>query len=315
MHATAEQHSFAGELAAVPGLELARDVSLAPRTSFGIGGPAELLVTASSIEAVAATTTLAKAAGVPLVVLGGGTNLLISDRGVAGIVLELGGLFDYVRDLPSPDGCVRWEVGAACGAAKLVRRAARRGLMGLEMLCGVPGTLGGALVMNAGGREAGIGQSVERVRLVSRGEPLWLDGSAAGFAYRQSRFPPESVLLAAELHLTPGDVSALQATMRDAQAQRRATQPLGLPSAGSVFKNPPGDFAGRLVEQAGCKGWREGEAEVSRRHANFIVNRGGASAADVWRLIERVRARVREHAGVELTLELRLVGDLGGEEA
>jgi UDP-N-acetylmuramate dehydrogenase len=301
-------------LAAIPGLEVRRDVPLSPKTSFRIGGPAEVLVTPRTAEAVAQTWSFARDAGLPLTVLGGGTNVLVADAGIAGIVMVLGKSFANLREMPRADGGAVWEVGAACKTGTVVRRGVERGLAGTEVLAGIPGTIGGALIMNAGGRQGELSSIVTRVELVDQGRVRWLLSEEAGFGYRRSAFPPNSILLGAELELVPGDVEALRRDVKAAQARRRATQPLGLHNAGSIFKNPPGDAAGRLVEAAGCKGWREGAAEVSAAHANFIVNLGGATAGDVMTLVRRVRGRVEERAGVRLELEVRLLGEHPGEE-
>lgn len=306
--ATTREHWSTG-LAVIAGLEAHRDVPLWPRTSFRIGGPAEVLVVPATAQAVAETWAFARDAGQPLTVLGGGTNVLVADAGVAGIVMELGKPFTSVREIPRDDGSAIWQVGAGCPTGAVIRRALERGLAGTEVLAGVPGTIGGALIMNAGGREGELSSIVTRVQLVDEGRVHWLAASQAGFGYRSSGFPPGSILLGAELELLPGDAELLRRAVKAAQTRRRATQPLKKRNAGSIFKNPPGEAAGRLVDAAGCKGWRQGAAEVSRVHANFIVNSGGATASDVVRLIRRVQNRVEEHSGVRLELEVRLLGD------
>ncbi|MEE8410131.1 MAG: UDP-N-acetylmuramate dehydrogenase [Myxococcota bacterium] len=314
---------WADRLARIDGVDVRRDVSLRSKTSFRIGGPAEALAVPGNVGAVADVWRFADETGVSLTILGGGTNILVADDGVAGIVVELGDAFaaiDIYRDhrhLRHHDGSELWHVGAACGTGKLVRRAADCGMRGLEVLAGVPGTLGGALIMNAGGvAEIGgdLASVVRRVQLVVDGTVRWIEAAEAGFAYRRSRFPAASIILGAELELMPGNAEALRDQIKASQARRRVSQPLELRNAGSIFKNPEGDYAGRLIEAAGCKGWREGDAEVSERHANFIVNRGEARAVDVVRLIERVRGRVSEQSGVRLELEVRLLGLHHAEE-
>lgn len=310
----AKREHWSVAIAAIAGLEVRRDVPLSPKTSFRIGGPAEVLVTPRTAEAVAQTWSFARDAGLPLAVLGGGTNVLVADAGIPGIVMALGKSFATLREMPRDGGGAVWEVGAACKTGTVVRLGVERGLAGTEVLAGIPGSIGGALIMNAGGQEGELSSIVTRVELVDQGRVGWLRAQEAGFGYRRSAFPPGSILLGAELELVPGDAEALRREVKAAQARRRATQPLRLHNAGSIFKNPPGDAAGRLIEAAGCKGWREGAAEVSGVHANFIVNLGGATAGDVMTLVRRVRGRVEEHAGVRLELEVRLLGDHPGEE-
>jgi UDP-N-acetylmuramate dehydrogenase len=289
------------------------DVLLAPMTTFRIGGPAEVLVQPQTAIAAADLWRLADAHGVPVTILGGGTNVLISDHGLPGIVVDLSGGFSYLHEHPRTDGTSIWEVGAGCGTSKVVRRALVRGLRGPEVLAGVPGSIGGALIMNAGGHEGEIKSIVRRVLIVDQGELRWLSRDEVGFTYRASKFPPRSVVLGAELELTPGDAAALKSFVKTSQVRRKSTQPLDLPNAGSIFKNPEGQFAGKLIQEAGCKGWKEGGAEVSKKHANFIVNRGGATAHEVALLAKRVRARVLEHAGVTLQLEVRFLGQFAPE--
>jgi len=274
-------------------------------TSFRIGGPADIFVSPASVDDVAVVQQLAAAHGVPLVVIGGGSNLLVADAGVRGIVLRIG------RGLSRID----WDgsrVTAEAGAPLplLAKEAARRGLTGLEFAGGIPGTVGGALVMNAGAHDGCMAQVVRRVWIVEAGTTVELDAGELEFGYRTSRLQREKgwVAVRTELELAPGDREEIHAKMLAYLQKRRRTQPLGTKNAGSIFKNPPGDFAGRLLEQAGCKGMAEGDAYVSPVHANFIINRGRATAADVLRLIERMRCRVRERFGVELDLEVGLVG-------
>ncbi|MBI5511894.1 MAG: UDP-N-acetylmuramate dehydrogenase [Deltaproteobacteria bacterium] len=299
----------------VGGATVTEAVPLGPLTTFEIGGPAQLVVVAETLAALTEVVERCRRHALPLLVLGGGSNLLVSDRGVAGVALRLGAGFDYVRADPNATGGAVLEVGAATSSAKTLRRAARLGLSGLEMLAGVPGSIGGALVMNAGGREGEIGAAVRRVQVLEAGARRWIDAAAAGFGYRHSAFPQGAILVAVELDLRADLPEVIGARVHAAVDRRRATQPLHQASAGSVFKNPPGRFAGQLIEAAGCKGLKEGGAEVSERHANFIVNTGEASAADVLRLIREVQRRVLAHAGVSLELELRLVGDFaeGGQ--
>lgn len=314
MPAAASDTRWLDEIERIAGLEIQRGYSLAGRTSLRIGGPAEALCVAQRVDAVVALVEVVTRYAVPLTILGGGTNVLVSDAGLEGVVLELGAGFQDI-DETVVSSRVLWHAGAACPTGKLVRRAVDLGLAGLEVLAGVPGTLGGALVMNAGGHTGAIGSIVRRVQVLERGAVRWIGVEEVGFGYRSSHFPAGAVLLGAELELAPAaDVEALRQEVRTAQERRRKTQPLTVPNAGSIFKNPPGAYAGALIEEAGCKGWREGGALVSPVHANFIVNQANASAEDVWRLIQRVRGAVRRHSALELELEIRLLGDFRKEE-
>lgn len=275
-------------------------------TSFRIGGPADIFVSPASVEDVAAVQETAAAYGVPVTVIGGGSNLLVADTGVRGVVMRIGRGLSRI----AWDGA-RVTVEAGAPLPLLAKEAARRGLAGLEFAGGIPGTVGGALVMNAGAHDGCMANVVRRVWIVdAAGNTLELDSSSMEFSYRASCLQREKgwVAVRTELDLVPGDGEAIQAKMMAYLEKRRRTQPLGTKNAGSIFKNPPGDFAGRLLEQAGCKGMAEGDACVSSVHANFIINRGNATAADVLRLIERMRSRVKEQFGIELELEVGLLG-------
>ncbi len=238
-------------------------------------------------------------------VLGRGSNVLVSDGGVRGVVVKIGHGLDRVRW----DGAqVVAEAGS--GLPSLASRAARRGLGGLEFAAGIPGSVGGAVVMNAGAHGHCMAEVVERVRVLTpRGEETW-ENPALGFAYRTSRLQQEAaVVLEVALRLRPEDPAAVRARMEEWLRVRACTQPVGPPSSGCIFRNPPGDAAGRLIELAGCKGLRVGDVRVSTLHANYILNEGGGRAADVLRLVEAVRDRVRRAFGVDLELEVQLVGE------
>jgi UDP-N-acetylmuramate dehydrogenase len=290
------------------------DDPLAPLTTFHIGGPADWRVDLTSIEALVALVRLAADADVPVTMLGGGSNVLVADGGVRGIVVRLrgGGISQ-----PAP-GVVRAQAGVTING--LVRWTIGRGLAGLEPWAGTPGTVGGAVHGNAHwqGRNAGdLGRTFD---LVSRtGEQRTVAGAEMAFAYDASRLQHSGELLvAADFSVSPGDPMALRATARASLGYRKRTQPLAMPSAGCVFQNPdrardpvPADqpaSAGALVDAAGLKGYRMGGALISPTHANFVVNAGGATARDVRALIERARLAVRDRFGVELRDELVYLG-------
>jgi UDP-N-acetylmuramate dehydrogenase len=280
-----------------------RDAPLAPRTAIRVGGPADLLVRPADPDALGALLRAVRDLGVPLAVLGGGANTLVADAGVRGVVLKL------PQDFPGEamEG-ERLVLSAGAPTSRLPARAHARGLTGAEFLAGIPGTLGGATAMNAGTRLGEMKDVLQRVELATAEGTGFVPAATLGFAYRICRLPPGAVVTRLEVRLRPGDVEASRAAMRQDQEQRRRTQPLDRPTFGSTFTNPPGDFAGRLIEAAGLKGHRVGNATWSDVHANFIVNLGGATAADVLALIRLARERVRERFGVALETEVRFLG-------
>ncbi len=274
---------------------------LAPYTTWRIGGPAEILAAPRDRDDLLLAVRWARENGVPCRVLGNGSNLLVPDAGVRGIVLHLRKVLDEV----AWDGA-RVRAGAGVLLPVLANLAARRGLAGLEFGAGIPGTLGGALLMNAGWHQWEIGPAVEEVTWLSpEGEVETLPQEACGFRYRGSFFRDRGgIVLEAVLRLTPDDdPRALLARVESFADSRKANQPTELPSCGSVFLKPDGDFAGRLIEQAGLKGYRIGGIEVSPKHANFFVNVGGGTAADVLALVAHVERTVLEQFGVRLTRE------------
>jgi UDP-N-acetylmuramate dehydrogenase len=283
------------------------DEPLSRHVSFRIGGPADVLLLPRSLRDLEATVAWLYRAGEPFVVLGRGSNVLIADRGVRGIVVKTG------RD----QGGVSYDgerVHAECGVSlpQLSRRASERGLEGLEFAAGIPGSVGGAVVMNAGAHGHSMAEIVEEVRaLTPDGEARWRAGDLA-FRYRESRAQREpSVVLEASLVLRRADPAETVMRLDRWLRTRSESQPLGPPSSGCIFRNPDGDHAGRLIDAAGGKGMRVGNAIVSDRHANYILNTGGATAADVLALIDLVRSRVRERWGTELATEIKMVGEFG----
>jgi UDP-N-acetylmuramate dehydrogenase len=302
--------------AAVAALEAAgctveRGASLARLGWWRLGGPAGAFAVVDTPAQLAA----ALAPG-PAFVLGNGSNLLVSDRGVSGLVLRLGAGFRATA-IEGPPGARVAVVGGGLPNAVLLQRLSRLGLGGLGALAGVPGTVGGAIRMNAGTALGEIGPRVRWVDLaLPGGETARLPGEALGFAYRHATLPPGALVTAAALAVddAPDAVAAEAEAMAHHLARRRATQPLDQPSCGSVFKNPPGDHAGRLIESVGLKGHAVGGARISPLHANFIVNTGGATAADVLALIRLARGRVHAAAGVVLAPEVHAVGEFGPGE-
>jgi UDP-N-acetylmuramate dehydrogenase len=293
------------ELRARFGARLRTGAPLAELTSFRIGGPADALLAVESEDELRAALAAAWCERVPAFCLGAGTNLLVSDRGVRGLVVRLGEGFTRLEF----DG-VRVRAGAAARFGALVYEAVERGLMGLEFGEGIPGSVGGGLVMNAGAFGGEIERVVKLVHGVNeQGQSLALSPAEVKFSYRRTQLPPRFVITRVDFELQPGDRDQLRARVAELKAKRATRQPRGLPNAGSIFKNPPGNFAGRLLESAGLKGARLGAAAFSTEHANFIVNLGGACAEDVRRLIDLARSRVKEQSGVALEAEVRMVGE------
>jgi UDP-N-acetylmuramate dehydrogenase len=283
-----------------------REVPLAPFTTWRIGGPAELLAVPADVEDVACAVRAAATAGVPWRVLGNGSNLLVSDDGVRGVVLHVRKVLDRctVRDDTI-------EVGAGALFPRVANLAAAAGLAGIEFGAGVPGTVGGAVVMNAGWHEHEIGSVIRSVDWIdARGERNVVGHDEGRFRYRGSRFRDErGIVVAATLALRPDRAEAIRPLLDHYVAARKASQPTEVPSCGSVFLKPPGDYAGRLIDEAGLKGARVGAVEVSPKHANFFVNLGGATAEDVLRLVAQVERVVLDRYGVRLEREFEIWRD------
>ncbi len=292
-------------LARERGVVLERDVAIGPLTTLRVGGMAERMTTADTIEELVAALRLARDAGVPGGVLGKGSDLVVADRGIRGLVIR------NRADAISIDGTtVRAESGAAMAA--LVKRCTGAGLAGIEFGISIPGSVGGAVWANAGAHGGEMKDVVRRVTVWEReaDRTRELTGEECAFAYRDSRFKATGeVVLDAELQLAPGDPDEIGARVAAHQAHRRVTQPLKDQNAGSVFRNPPGDHAGRLIDAAGLKGFRIGSAEVSTLHANFIVVDRGGTAADVRAVGDHVRAVVAERLDIELQYEIEFVGE------
>lgn len=280
---------------------------LAPHTTFRIGGPADLFVRAESREELIEFAMVARTAGQEVFILGNGSNVLVSDAGVRGLVIE-----NHANAFVSQEHWGELQLTAESGASLpgLANRMARKGWSGLEWAIGVPSTIGAAVVGNAGAHGGSIGDALIRAEVMgANGAVEWLSNAELEFGYRISKLKTvrQAIVLQAEFRLKREEASACIERMSKFSEHRRKTQPTE-PSVGSMFKNPRGDFAGRLIDAAGLKGTRIGQVEVSPVHANFFVNRGGATAREVKALIEVVRDTVRAKFGVELELEIQLVG-------
>jgi len=291
------------------GLEawMKQDVPLAGYTTYRIGGRAAYFLTPPDASAFATAYRAARASGLPVWVMGLGSNLLVDDAGVEGIVLSTRGLtaFDGSPDDPMV------TAGAGLSLQQVVRWAAKHGRSGLEAMAGIPGSVGGAVVMNAGTPEGCIADAVYAVWCADGDGRLYRRG-ALDVAWDYRRTNLSDPVVEVEFRLRRGDAERVQAAVDAALERKRGRQPVELPSAGCFFKNPPGDAAGRLIEAAGLKGFRVGSAEVSAKHANFIVNHGGARAADVRAVGRAVRDRVNERFGILLENEVRLWPDVSG---
>ena len=289
-------------------------------TSFKVGGPARYFVKAESLDDLKKALDLAREKGLPYFILGNGTNLLVSDKGFDGLVITLAGEFSEIQDL----GNGAFKVGAATPLGRFARTAMKLGFAGIHKLAGIPGTLGGAIYMNAGAYGQEIGTSCTQVTVLdSDGNIREFTASECGFGYRQSIFQKNNAIILSATFLLPtaaslGKTTAdLEAELAECMAKRKASQPLNMPNAGSTFKrlsvgaaDTPAQIApGYYIEQAGLKGYRIGGAEVSTVHANFIVNAGGATASDIKQLSEFVQQKVTEKFGIELHREIILLGD------
>ena len=280
---------------------------LSKHTTWRIGGPADYFVEPAGLADVQFVVRFAADRGLPLTVMGNGSNLLVSDAGLRGILLKMG---RGMADIHIDGDVLRVQSGARLSQA--IGTAAQADLGGLEFMAGIPASVGGAVVMNAGVNGASLGDRVEEVTLVDReGRVCRRSGSELGFRYRWSDLQADGAIVAAVVfRCISRNRTEIEREVEHYLRRRRETQPLEHPSAGCVFKNPPGDSAGRLIEAAGGKGLRVGNAEVSRKHANFILNLGGATARDVLALSEQVRRLVSDKFGIELGLEVNIMGDL-----
>ncbi|MGE5396995.1 MAG: UDP-N-acetylmuramate dehydrogenase [Chitinophagales bacterium] len=274
-------------------------------TTFRIGGPADILVVPRSIEEVKAAIGWARLRNISFFIMGQGSNLLVRDAGIRGLVIKLGESF---RKL----GGTHNNLTALAGntMSETSREALLRGLTGLEFAEGIPGSVGGAVYMNAGAYGGEISQVVNRVKVLDRnGNEEVFNRDQMHWGYRKSIFQStDYLILEAEFELYPGDTESIEAAMKEYSKARSDKQPLEYPSGGSVFRRPEGHFVGPMIEEVGLKGFMVGDAQVSEKHAGFIINRGHATAEDVLKLIEIVRARIRERFGVVLELELLVVG-------
>jgi UDP-N-acetylmuramate dehydrogenase len=289
--------------------EVLRNEPMAKHTSWRVGGPADYFFKPADR---ADLLQLLSMTDEPILFVGLGSNLLVRDAGIRGWVVCLQGVLDTLS-IDKENGVVLAEAGVSC--AQLARSVTRQGLLGAEFFAGIPGTVGGALAMNAGAFGGETWNVVQRVEWLAMTSTLqWLSKNQFSIAYRHVQTPQQGWFLAAELKFSTADDSAAikagEQRIKELLHQRSTTQPIGVYSCGSVFKNPANDYAARLIESCGLKGFRMGDAEVSVKHANFIVNRGNASAIDIERLIEHVQTIVLQQTNVQLQTEVRVVGEI-----
>jgi UDP-N-acetylmuramate dehydrogenase len=280
-----------------------RDAPLGPATWFRVGGPADVLVRPADTDDLLLLLR-DMPADMPLTVLGAASNLVIRDGGIAGVVLRLARGFGDV--MVEADGII---AGAAALDVTVAETAAAAGLAGLEFLVGIPGSIGGAVAMNAGAYGVEIKDVLDWAEIATPNGLLRLDAAALHFAYRHAQLPARGVVVRARLRAVAGDKTAIAARLAEIRAAREATQPVRARTGGSTFKNPSGDRkAWELIDAAGCRGLTHGAAQVSEKHCNFLLNLGGASATDIEALGEQVRARVLAHSGIALEWEIRRIG-------
>src|SRR5918993_1711259 len=315
MKAKPDETDLVQELRSIAGLKVKVSEPLARYTSMKIGGPADFFIDVENEAALSQLLSFLSQHGMPSCLLGNGSNVLISDFGVEGVVVHLVG--DFKRAEWHEQGNDSWvEVGAAHAVTQLVREAARRGYGGFGFAEGIPGTVGGALVMNAGAYGAGFEKVVDFVNgMNGEGTPIQLTREQMKFSYRESHLPSGTVVTGLRLGLQREESSIVSSKVRGLVTKRKSSQPSGYPNSGSMFCNPTGDYAGRLVEAAGLKGKQIGRAQISPKHGNFIVNLGGASAEDVRRLMELARTEVNAQFGVVLIPEVKLIGRWPSAEA
>lgn len=294
--------------------QLLENVPMSRYTTLHLGGPAQLLCEPSNTEQIAEAVSSAAELNIPVTILGNGSNTLVLDGGIRGLVIHIGDQFSEISaPIPLPDGHFALTAQAGATLQKLCNIAADNGLSGLEFAYGIPGTVGGAVYMNAG---AYGGEMKDVVSMVTAIKP---DGSTVAYSneelnmgYRSTRFtqtPSGEIITSITVLLTPSDEETIRATMREFSARRREKQPLTVPSCGSTFKRPEGQFAGTLIDQCGLKGFRVGGASVSTLHAGFLVNDENGTAADYLALIRAVQGRVHELTGITLHPEVRIIGE------
>lgn len=273
-------------------------------TTYGIGGPADLMIFPKSKQDLIKVIEIINENKIQLTILGSGSNVLVSDDGIRGVVISLK---NSLKQIEVADNILYAECGTMLG--KIVKYAVKNDLIGLENLNGVPGTLGGALIMNAGAWGGEISENLVHVELInSKSEVKKIQKKDLNFSYRQSSFDKDDILLSAKFNLKKADKNIIKENFMEAQSGRKKSQPLNKRSAGSLFKNPKNSSAGKLLDDAGLKGFSIGDAKISEKHANFFINDGNASSSDMLMLIKKAHQEVKDRFNVNLSLEVKLLG-------
>lgn len=295
-------------LSHIAGSRASFNVPMSFYTTLGVGGPAEVLYQPGDRKELAKVIKYLASEEIPYFVVGRGSNLLVTDRGISGVVIILDGTLEELT--ADPEEAESVIAGAGVGLVDLLLYCRKKGFGGLEFLSWVPGTVGGAVRMNAGAYGNEMSQYVEEIQVIdASGSFKTRKKEALSFSYRELALEQGAIITRVVLNLMTEDRSVIESRVKDFMKRRKQTQPFNYPSAGSVFKNPPGDYAGRLMEQAGLKGRRVGEAMISGKHANFIVNLGRAKARDIIELMSIAGEEVKKGTGVELEPEIRILGD------
>jgi len=290
------------------GIELIQDIPMAQLTTFKVGGPLDLLAEPQNVAELERIIQFCRAENLPWMVIGLGSNLLVRDKGIRGVGIKLGGDFSRWKEM---DGLI-WA-GAGVVLADLAKETACLGLAGLEFACGIPGSTGGAIFMNAGAYDGEMSQIVVAVEAfdTEKNQLISYQNTGLDFGYRHSRFQnePEKIITSMTLQLRRADTQSTTGKVAELTCRRESSQPLDMPSAGSVFRRPEGYYVGPLITEAGLKGFAIGGARVSEKHSGFIVNHDNATAADVLALVAHIRQTIQQRVGVDLTPEYRIVGE------
>ena len=287
-------------------------VSLSRYTSLHVGGIADIMIYPATIKELQTVIKFSRRHAMPYSIIGRGTNLLIKDGGIRGIVIKLSRCCNTIKIAEPVSGQVKLIAGAGVSLKRLLTFAVNRDLAGLEFTCGIPGSLGGALIMNAGAQGKEMKDVTDTITLLTpQAEIIEYKQGTLNFDYRRLHLPRGAVIVQAVLNMKRSTKKTLLRRMEKINTWRKLAQPLNFPSAGSVFKNPPGQSAGQLVEQTGLKGFAVGKAQISEKHANFIVNRGGASARDILSLMEIMQDSVYQATGIRLEPEICITGEHG----
>ncbi len=305
-------HQFKAELERIAGVSsVLYDEPMSAHTTFKIGGPADVFVTPADETVFAKAIRLCHDASVPFYVIGNGSNLLVGDKGIRGVVFQIYHTMDEVTFKDNGDGSVTVTAGAGVMLSALAQKIAGEGLTGFEFASGIPGTFGGAMTMNAGAYGGEMSHcAVSACVMDADGNIYDIKKEALDLGYRTSVIQKKNyIVLKASLVLSRGDKEEIYDKMNELNSQRRAKQPLEYPSAGSTFKRPEGYFAGKLISDAGLRGFSVGGAMVSEKHGGFVINKGGATAADVLGLIREIQKRVKAMAGVDLEMEVKMLGE------